>query len=106
MLKEFNFAPAGKERVSIWVGNGVDVLVERALSWAGAEITPERQKKLEPVLINSMQRPSQQAQLFPEVKDTLEQLAKHGLPMGIVTNKATPFIAPLLKKLGIEHYFL
>lgn len=25
--------------------------------------------------------------------------------MGIVTNKATPFIAPLLKKLGIEHYF-
>ncbi len=44
MLKEFNFAPAGKERVSIWVGNGVDVLVERALSWAGAEITPERQK--------------------------------------------------------------
>ncbi|MEX0425752.1 phosphoglycolate phosphatase [Providencia rettgeri] len=106
MLKEFNFAPAGKERVSIWVGNGVDVLVERALSWAGAEITPELQKKarasFDKFYATSVTTGSQ---LFPEVKDTLEQLAKHGLPMGIVTNKATPFIAPLLKKLGIEHYF-
>lgn len=61
MLNELNFPPAGKERVSIWVGNGVDILVERALSWAGAEITPELQKEREPVLINSMQHLSQQA---------------------------------------------
>ncbi len=82
------------------------MLVERALSWAGAEITPERQKaraSFDKFYATSVTTGSQ---LFPEVKDTLEQLAKHGLPMGIVTNKATPFIAPLLKKLGIEHYFL
>ena len=106
MLNELNFPPAGKERVSIWVGNGVDILVERALSWAGAEITPELQKRarasFDKFYATSVTTGSQ---LFPEVKDTLEQLAKHGLPMGIVTNKATPFIAPLLNKLGIEHYF-
>lgn len=106
MLKEFNLSPAGKERVSIWVGNGVDVLVERALSWAGAEVTPELQKharaSFDTFYATSVTTGSQ---LFPDVKETLAQLAKHGLPMGIVTNKATPFIAPLLQKLGIDHFF-
>lgn len=106
MLNDFGFPPAGKERVSIWVGNGVDVLVERALTWANATITPDLQKQarqsFDKYYAVSVTTGSE---LFPEVRETLEQMAKYGLPMGIVTNKATPFIAPLLKKLNIDHYF-
>ncbi|EPL9571875.1 phosphoglycolate phosphatase [Providencia rettgeri] len=106
MLNDFDFPPAGKERVSIWVGNGVDVLVERALTWANANITPDLQKQARQSFDKHYAvSVTTGSQLFPEVRETLEQLAKHGLPMGIVTNKATPFIAPLLKKLNIHHYF-
>ncbi|SUC25114.1 Phosphoglycolate phosphatase [Providencia rustigianii] len=43
-LEELNLPPAGKERVSIWVGNGADILVKRALEWAGVTLTPELHK--------------------------------------------------------------
>ncbi|EEG86262.1 phosphoglycolate phosphatase family protein [Proteus penneri ATCC 35198] len=43
--------------------------------------------------------------LFPHVKETLEVLASHNIPLGIVTNKPSPFIAPLLQQLEIDKYF-
>lgn len=35
----------------------------------------------------------------------MAQLALQGLPMAVVTNKPTPFVAPLLASLGIERHF-
>lgn len=43
--------------------------------------------------------------LFPEVYATLTQLADWGYPMALVTNKPTPFVAPLLEALGIAGVF-
>ncbi|OTA20615.1 phosphoglycolate phosphatase [Xenorhabdus beddingii] len=97
---------AGKERVAIWVGNGADVMVERALKWAGVEPSPalhqETRKLFDAFYETSVTTGSQ---LFPHVKETLAELAKHHLPMAIVTNKPTPFVAPLLGSLGISEYF-
>ncbi|KMJ46434.1 phosphoglycolate phosphatase [Xenorhabdus khoisanae] len=97
---------AGKERVAIWIGNGADVMVERALKWAGvepsAELHQETRKLFDAFYETSVTTGSQ---LFPHVKETLAELAKHNLPMAIVTNKPTPFIAPLLESLGISEYF-
>lgn len=105
-LEEHGFPPAGKERISIWVGNGADIMVDRALTWAGATITPELhqavRQSFDKFYATSVTTGSK---LFPEVKETLAELAKHAIPMAIVTNKPTPFIAPLLKKLGIDGYF-
>ena len=105
-LVEQGFPPAGKERVSIWVGNGADVMIDRALTWAGATITPELHQatrhSFDKFYATSVTTGSE---LFPEVKETLKKLSQHGLPMAIVTNKPTPFIAPLLKKLAIDSYF-
>lgn len=97
-LVEQGYPAAGKERVSIWVGNGADIMVERALKWAGAQITPELQQatrdSFDKYYALSVTTGSK---LFPEVKETLAELAKHSLPLAIVTNKPTAFIAPLLK---------
>ncbi|ENA1777052.1 phosphoglycolate phosphatase [Yersinia ruckeri] len=97
---------AGQTRVSTWIGNGADVLVERALRWAGVEPQPElcRQTRelFDGYYAQTVERGSQ---LFPQVKDTLAQLAAAGLPMGLITNKPTPFVAPLLASLGIADYF-
>lgn len=105
-LVEQGYPAAGKERVSIWVGNGADIMVERALKWAGAQITPELQQatrdsfdKYYAVSVTTGSK------LFPKVKETLAELAKHPVPLAIVTNKPTVFIAPLLKKLAIDSYF-
>lgn len=43
--------------------------------------------------------------LFPQVKQTLAALQATGLPLAIVTNKPTPFVAPLLQSLGIAEAF-
>lgn len=40
-LAEMNLPQPGIERVSTWIGNGADVLVQRALRWAEVEETPE-----------------------------------------------------------------
>lgn len=97
---------AGKENVAVWIGNGADVMVERALKWAGAELSAESHRETRK-LFDKFYEISVTAgsQLFPQVKETLAELAKHHLPMAIVTNKPTPFIAPLLESLGISEYF-
>ncbi len=43
--------------------------------------------------------------LFPAVADTLGALQGKGLPLALVTNKPTPFVAPLLDALDIAKYF-
>ncbi|CDL82762.1 phosphoglycolate phosphatase [Xenorhabdus szentirmaii] len=97
---------AGRDRVAIWVGNGADVMVERALKWAEAdsstELHSEIRKQFDAFYETSVTTGSK---LFPHVKETLAELAKHNLPMAIITNKPTPFIAPLLESLGISEYF-
>ena len=43
--------------------------------------------------------------LFPAVADTLGALHAKGLPLALVTNKPTPFVAPILASLDIAKYF-
>lgn len=43
--------------------------------------------------------------LFPDVAETLSALHAKGIPLGLVTNKPTPFVAPLLEALDIAKYF-
>lgn len=86
---------AGKELVSTWVGNGVDIMIERALAWAN--IKNNTHQFFDKIYATTVITGSQ---LFPGVKETLAELAKQPLQMAIVTNKPTPFIVPLLKKIS------
>ncbi|KHS64657.1 phosphoglycolate phosphatase [Pectobacterium brasiliense] len=97
---------AGEARVATWIGNGADVMVERALRWAGVEPTGARlQETREQFDVYYAQTVDSGSTLFPQVKETLAQLAQQGIPMAVVTNKPTPFVAPLLAGLGIGDYF-
>ncbi|MBS9422545.1 phosphoglycolate phosphatase [Photorhabdus caribbeanensis] len=97
---------AGKERVAAWIGNGADIMVERALTWTSVKLTAQLHKETRELFDRFYKTTvTTGSQLFPEVKATLAELAKHNLPMGIITNKPTPFIAPLLASLGISEYF-
>lgn len=106
-LTSKGFAPAGKHNVTIWVGNGVDMLLTRALHHSGVENVTEDLLKEVRYLFDEHYATSVKtgSNLFPHVKETLAVLASHNIPLGIVTNKPTPFIAPLLQQLEIEQYF-
>lgn len=47
-LKSLGLPVAGEERVSHWIGNGANVLIMRALSWAGGESSKEYQDSADP----------------------------------------------------------
>ncbi|WP_313701338.1 phosphoglycolate phosphatase [Pantoea sp.] len=106
-LKDLRLPQAGLERVSTWIGNGADIMMARALTFAlGREPQPEEQRDAR-VLFDRHYADTVDAgsTLFPKVKQTLDALKASGLPMAIVTNKPTPFVAPLLASLGIADAF-
>ncbi|CAM6747223.1 phosphoglycolate phosphatase [Klebsiella michiganensis] len=115
---------AGEERVVTWIGNGADVLIQRALTWARQERAALRAAQGKPsVDHDDIPQAEQQAILrklfdryygevaeegsflFPAVADTLGALHAKGLPLALVTNKPTPFVAPILTSLDIAKYF-
>ncbi|HDX8999667.1 TPA: phosphoglycolate phosphatase [Klebsiella michiganensis] len=115
---------AGEDRVVTWIGNGADVLIQRALTWARQERAALRAAQGKPsVDHDDIPQAEQQAILrklfdryygevaeegsflFPAVADTLGALHAKGLPLALVTNKPTPFVAPILASLDIAKYF-
>lgn len=110
---------AGEERVITWIGNGADVLMERALTWAREERATLRKTMGKPPVDEDIPAEEQVrilrklfdryygevaeegTFLFPHVADTLGALHASGLSLGLVTNKPTPFVAPLLESLDI-----
>jgi phosphoglycolate phosphatase len=106
-LADLSLPAAGVERVSTWIGNGADIMMSRALTWAlGRAPQPDEQRdaraRFDQHYADTVEAGST---LFPHVKQTLEKLKAQGLPMAIVTNKPTPFVAPLLQSLGIADAF-
>jgi len=115
---------AGEARVVTWIGNGADVLMERALTWARQERATQRAASGKPSVDEGDIPQEEQVRilrklfdryyaqfaeegsfLFPDVADTLAALNAKGLPLALVTNKPTLFVAPLLEALGISKYF-
>jgi phosphoglycolate phosphatase len=106
MLAEKGLPQAGEALVGTWIGNGADVLVERALRWAGADATSEQCLQMRQRFDHFYEQTVVTgSRLFPQVQATLLRLAQSGYPMALVTNKPTPFIAPLLASLGIIDFF-
>lgn len=105
-LAEMGLPQAGEVLVSTWIGNGADVLVQRALRWAEVEAMPEQCLQMRQRFDHFYaQTVASGSRLFPQVTETLAQLAKLGYPLALVTNKPTPFVAPLLAALGINNFF-
>lgn len=114
---------AGEARVVTWIGNGADVLMERAFNWSRQERASQRAAQGKPDIEDHVPQEEQIRMLrklfnrfyeetveegsflFPDVVDTLAALNAKGLPMALVTNKPTQFVAPLLEALDIAQFF-
>lgn len=89
--------------VKTWIGDGVQVLVGRALAHAGedrtvGEVLPGFMVHYHDCLLLA-------PRLYPGVAAALAGLQQAGIPMAVCTNKPAPLVPPLLAHLGIDGFF-
>ncbi|MGB0466688.1 MAG: phosphoglycolate phosphatase [Pontibacterium sp.] len=100
-------APAGVDKVRHWVGNGAQVLVERAL----ADVQKTASDKVSfdqafPLFLAAYAEQSTlQTQLYPGVPECLEGLKARHIKLAVVTNKPLEFTHPILSALGLDSFF-
>lgn len=103
-LQDLHLPTVTNEQVKNWVGNGVDVLLQRALSAVNGSASHQAQAK---TLFNHHYDHviDEGTKLFPHVLSTMQILHDNNYPMALVTNKPKQFLPSLLSALGIEQYF-
>jgi phosphoglycolate phosphatase len=99
MLNDMGQSEAGAEQIRLWVGNGAQMLVKRALS---KHMTPLPlddsffEQALKSFYHHYQQVNGLKSQLYPQVLETLKHLRKVVPFMALVTNKPEQFTRPLL----------
>ncbi|MFN3786079.1 MAG: phosphoglycolate phosphatase [Thiothrix sp.] len=108
MLKQLQMPVRGEAAVRQWVGNGVQRLVERALTNAldGYPDTTLFERAMPIFMDLYAENTSKRSRLYDGVLEGLDFLQScKGLKIGCVTNKAAQFTHPLLQDLGIFDRF-
>ena len=107
MLKQLDMPIRGEASVRHWVGNGVERLVKRGLiNELNGEPDEALYNKALPIFrALYAKNTSVRSCLYEGVPEALEFLKASGVKIGCVTNKASEFTLPILKDLGISHYF-
>ncbi len=106
-LAELNLPQCSDDLVRSWVGNGAEMLMRRALTFAlDTEVSEEQLQNTMPRFMHFYKQNLQQhSVLYPHVEAVLAQLQQAGYQMAIVTNKPYEFTIPLLKAFNIDGYF-
>lgn len=107
MMKALGRPAWGEAKVRMWVGNGVERLVMRALTnelWIDPD-PAEFQKALPIYMDLYAKNTSGRSCLYDGVVEGLDYLRSGGFKIGCVTNKAEAFTVPLLKDMGIYPRF-
>ncbi|TLF45959.1 phosphoglycolate phosphatase [Halomonas urmiana] len=106
-LAELGLTPQGEARVHDWVGNGSLTLMARALEAAlgGAPDEALLARAHRGFLDHYGRVPCARTRLYPGAREALAALAARGLPLALVTNKPSAFIAPLLEAFGLDGHF-
>lgn len=106
MLRDMGRAPVSQDLLMSYIGNGIHWLVKRALTGdmhaepdaaLFDEALPIFEKHYTELLLDS--KP------FDGVMPGLEALKAAGYRLGCITNKVARYTEPLLKGIGLAHYF-
>jgi phosphoglycolate phosphatase len=111
MLVALGREPAGTARVSLWVGNGSEMLVRRALTdghevQALALATDEVEAARERFNQAYLGALHDATGVYPGVGHFLQHLQQAQIPCALVTNKPRLFTEPLLQSLGWQSNFV
>lgn len=106
-LKELGLSPIGVDKTASFVGNGSDLLMQRALAWVNhqalEEVNQHQQKQLRQAFnhhyLEALQTPHVP---FSGVDEWFKQV---DIPKVLITNKPRMFTEPLLAGLGWQGHF-
>jgi len=110
LLAELGYPPLAKDVVGTMIGKGMANLVRRALALA-TDISPAAvdDAEVKDALIRYQahyaSRLGHETAPFPGMVEGLTRLAVMGIPLAVITNKATRFVRPHLAQAGIERFF-
>ena len=107
MLRALARPECGEAAVRLWVGNGVERLVKRALTGEFDGEPASEEFALGLRIFNELYRlqNGRACHLYPGVREGLDALAARRIRLGCVTNKPERFTLPLLEQFGIRAYF-
>jgi phosphoglycolate phosphatase len=110
LLAELGYPPLAKDVVGALIGKGMANLVRRVLALA-TDVSPaavddgEVKDALLRYQAHYASRLGRETRLFPGMVEGLSRLAARGIPLAVITNKATRFVRPHLVQAGIERFF-
>jgi phosphoglycolate phosphatase len=107
MQRELGLPERAEADVRNWVGNGIDPLVDRALTntLAGGADPALFARAFEIFKVAYAETNGKYSRVFPGVQAGLDHVRGLGLSMGCVTNKAAAFTLPLLEQTGLLSQF-
>jgi phosphoglycolate phosphatase len=107
MMESLELPRRGERAVREWIGNGVPVLVRRALVGAyDGEADETLYDKAYPLFLDLYEKNvCVHSRLYPGARIALEYLKGAGYRLGCVTNKPARYTEPLLNALGVYEYF-
>lgn len=102
--ERFGMPPVDPELIYSYVGNGAAVLVRRALGPDASEALV--QEALLYFLKFYRMHALEHTQLYPGVRETLEELSKSGHHLTVLTNKPVRISSDIVGALGLQSHFL
>ena len=108
MRQELGLSSLPQAQFATFIGKGAKNLVMRMLTADAdpASISPERFEQARESYFRNLHRVNgDQSVMFDGVIPGLELMKSMGLRLAVVTNKATEFTLPLLKRTGLAPYF-
>jgi phosphoglycolate phosphatase len=111
-LEAIGYAPPGEARTRVWIGDGLETLIARAITHAGgtqgesAESSEGRHSAALRAFLSCYQHNLfVRSRLYPEVLTTLDALLARGVRLCCITNKRMSFSQELLVQAGIRDRF-
>jgi len=107
MMARLGLPARGEAKVRLWVGNGAELLLKRALT-GRMDGDPDRQlyERAAPIFFDLYaQNVSTRSRLYAGVEEGLAFLRGGGYRLGAVTNKPERFTLPLLAQMGVRDCF-
>lgn len=105
MLLDLGLPTYGEDEIRLFIGRGINVLVERCLT----RTEPPSAELLEQAIALFKQHYAEVngrfSSLYPGVVEGLQAWRATGLPMAVITNKAAAFTEPLLDRKGLREFF-
>src|ERR1019366_7970907 len=106
MLRDMGRPAVSQDLLMSDIGNGISWLVKRALTGdMHAEPDTALYDKALPIFEKHYTELLLQSKLFEGVVQGLDALKAAGFKLGCITNKVARYTEPLLKGIGLAHYF-